>query len=147
MNQAIKTLILLLFSVTVSISIYAEENGGILKINVRGIKGSTGVISVGLYNKEGAFPDSEKIFQGQKVAVIGKEILVTFSNLPQGEYAVAVFHDENTNGKLDKNFLGIPKEAYGFSNDAHGVFGPPPFKDAKVTLKENSTLEIVINIK
>jgi len=48
-----------------------------------------------------------------------------------GQYAIKVFHDENANGELDINFLGIPKESYGFSNHARGRFGPPPFAEAR----------------
>ena len=51
-------------------------------------------------------------------------------SLPYGKYAIAVYHDKNVNGELDSNLLGIPKEAYGFSNNARGRFGPASWKDA-----------------
>ena len=53
-----------------------------------------------------------------------------FEGIPPGTYARAVIHDEDMNGKLDTNWLGIPTEGYGFSNDATGVLGPPPFSAA-----------------
>ncbi len=53
-----------------------------------------------------------------------------FENIPPGTYALAVVHDENMNGKLDSNWLGIPKEGYGFSNDVKAVHGAPSFSDA-----------------
>lgn len=146
MKQTIVILISLL-SLVASTSLYAGESSQQLKIIVKGTKSSTGVINVGLYNTEADFSDREKIYQGQKITVNGAESLVIFSNLPAGEYAVAVYYDENANGKLDKSFVGIPREAYGFSNDAHGVFGPPSFKDAKLVIEAGSSLETVINLK
>jgi len=140
-------ILILLLSLVVATGLYAGEISQQLKIMIKGTKSSTGVINVGLYNTEADFSDREKIYQGQRIAANGAESLVIFTNLPAGEYAVAVYHDENANGKLDKNFVGIPKEAYGFSNDAHGVFGPPSFKDAKLVVEAGSSLETVINLK
>jgi uncharacterized protein (DUF2141 family) len=59
---------------------------------------------------------------------------VVFSNLEPGRYAAVAFHDENGNGKLDKNFLGVPAEPYGFSNNAQGFLGAPTFGDAAMVL-------------
>jgi uncharacterized protein (DUF2141 family) len=56
---------------------------------------------------------------------------VIFEGIPQGTYAVSVFHDENMNGKLDKNFVGAPKEGYGASNNPKKRMGPPKFDEAK----------------
>jgi uncharacterized protein (DUF2141 family) len=60
---------------------------------------------------------------------------VEFDKLPAGEYAVSLFHDENDNKVLDKNFIGIPKEGIGTSNDAKGSFGSSKFEDAKFAVK------------
>jgi uncharacterized protein (DUF2141 family) len=54
------------------------------------------------------------------------------NNLPAGVYAVSVFHDENMNQKLDKNFVGIPKEGYGASNNPRKKMGPPTFEETKI---------------
>ncbi len=54
---------------------------------------------------------------------------IVFKDLEDGTYAVRYFHDENSNGELDTNFIGIPKEGFGFSNDAFGKFGPKKFKE------------------
>ena len=56
--------------------------------------------------------------------------------MPQGNYAIAVYHDKNKNGKIDTNLLGIPKEDYGFSNDARGKFGPASWNDAVFKVSE-----------
>jgi len=70
---------------------------------------------------------------------------VVFEDLPFGEYAVSLMHDENRNGKIDTNFLGIPKEGYGASNDAKAVLGPPKYADARFLLdKPDMTMEIKV---
>ena len=79
---------------------------------------------------------SEESYSSQRGCVL-KEVKATagvvtvqFPNTPAGTYAVKVFHDEDDNGTLDTNWMGIPKEPYGFSNDAMGTFGPPSFQQA-----------------
>jgi uncharacterized protein (DUF2141 family) len=61
---------------------------------------------------------------------VAKVIRCDFEDIPTGTYALAVIHDENMNGKLDTNLLGVPKEGYGFSNDVKAVRGAPTFSDA-----------------
>ena len=63
-------------------------------------------------------------------------------DLPNGTYAIGIFVDTNYNNKMDRNFFGVPKEQYGFSNDAKGSFGPPSFKDASFTVSGDMKLEI-----
>jgi len=75
--------------------------------------------------------------------VTGQTLVYTFKDVPIGTYAIAIIHDTNSNGKLDKNFLGIPKEGYAFSNNVFGVLGlPPSFKDASFKLTGNETIKI-----
>jgi uncharacterized protein (DUF2141 family) len=62
---------------------------------------------------------------------------VRVPNIPPGTYAVQVFQDENDNPKIDRNFLGLPTEGMGFSNDAPFRFGPPTFKDAAIIVGPN----------
>jgi uncharacterized protein (DUF2141 family) len=68
------------------------------------------------------------------------------NDVPYGDYGVAVFHDENSNGKMDKNVLGIPLEPYGFSNNVRITFGPPKWEEAKFTVK-GSTAEVSIGVE
>lgn len=71
--------------------------------------------------------------------------MAVFQNLPAGEYAVSVYHDENNNKKMDTNFFGIPKEGVGASNNARGHLGPPKYKDAKFLFNGKSqTIQIQI---
>jgi uncharacterized protein (DUF2141 family) len=63
--------------------------------------------------------------------------------LPSSKYAVAAYVDNNRNGRQDKNFLGIPKEIYGFSNDVRGMFGPPDFAAAAFEIGENAATKSI----
>jgi uncharacterized protein (DUF2141 family) len=64
------------------------------------------------------------------------ETTVTVRDVPPGSWAVLAYQDENGNNELDRNFIGMPKERYGFSRDARGKFGPPTFEDAAITVGE-----------
>ncbi len=72
-------------------------------------------------------------------------VTVSADSLAPGEYAIRLFHDQNGNGEMDANMVGIPKEPWGFSNSATGSFGPPKWKKAKFTIDGDTqqTIELV----
>jgi len=74
-------------------------------------------------------------------------VRVVFENLPAGEVAVSLFHDENSNSTLDRNFLGIPKEGWGASRDAKAHFGPPSYDDARLRLAAGEHKQIAIHLQ
>ena len=111
-----------------------------LTVNILGLNSSDGNLLVGIYNKKESF--LKKPIKSAIVKVESKKALVLFRNLPKGIYAVSFVHDENDNKKMDTNFIGIPKEDYGCSNNAIGFMGPPKYKDAKFVLEEDKTIEI-----
>ncbi|MFO7736328.1 MAG: DUF2141 domain-containing protein [bacterium] len=117
--------------------IISAENKGSLTIDVTGVK-KTGKVYVAVFNKAEGFPmDSDNAFRRDMKKAEEKKLTFIFSELPFGAYAISVWHDENDNGKFDTNFLGIPKEGVGVSNNAKGMMGPPKFKDAKFLFKKN----------
>ncbi len=126
---------------------FAEGVRNTIQVTITGVPNQKGKVAIGLYNREGSFPADENMLQGHTIRADAKEMVVMFTGLPDGEYAVAVIHDENNNEMLDKNMLGIPKEAYGFSNSAHGIIGPPSFQDAKITLSGNKTTKTVVHVE
>jgi uncharacterized protein (DUF2141 family) len=85
-------------------------------------------------DKPGFLVDPERFGAVALRASPAREAGVVFTHLRPGRYAVIVLHDENGNGGLDRNLLGVPVEAYGFSNGAEGFLGPPSFAAAAVTL-------------
>lgn len=134
-----KALLILLLSMLAG-SAFAQHA---VEITVRGIETRKGDIWVALYNSDASFMKTH--FLSRKVKVTGNEVVVVIENLAAGDYAITTFHDQNENEKLDTNFLGIPKERYGFSNDATGSLGPPSFAKAKVNITTNKKL--IINLK
>lgn len=106
---------------------FAQES---IRIEVSNIKNTKGNVLVGLFDKDERF--LKETFKDQTVKINGEKVEIIFSNVPPGEYAISVIHDENENGELDSNSIGIPKEGFGFGNDAMGMFGPPSFDKAKV---------------
>ena len=133
------SLMVICFTFFVSIA-YAQT--GTLTVQISEIQGNEGKISVGLYTNAENFPNAEKTYKGQMVEVTGEKAVATFKDIPAGTYGVAVFHDANSNGELDKNFLGIPNEGYAFSNNVFGTFGPPDFEDVTFELDGDKTIEI-----
>jgi uncharacterized protein (DUF2141 family) len=107
-----------------------------LEVKIEGVEGHEGQLAIGLYNGAEGFPDEGKEFKGALAELSGTNVLYTFTDIPAGTYAVAAFHDENGDGKMDRNLIGLPKEGFGFSRGAKGKFGPPSFEDAAVEVKE-----------
>jgi uncharacterized protein (DUF2141 family) len=121
----------------------AASVAGDLTIEVSGITPDRGKVYVAVYDRPDTFPSGRQRVN-QVLESRDRHLTVQFNNLPPGQYAVAAFQDFNGNGKLDKNFLGIPKEPYGFSQEARGSMGPPPFAEAAVTLNPDGATRIVL---
>jgi uncharacterized protein (DUF2141 family) len=113
-----------------------------LTVAVSGLKNNSGTVKVGLYNSDGTF--LKTTYKSVASKIKDKKAMVTFDNLPAGEYAISTYHDENNNGKLDKSMMGIPSEDYAASNNAKGFMGPPAYKDAKFVIAKDSKIEITL---
>lgn len=112
-----------------------SEPNATLKIEVGGLRSADGKVLIALYRGSDGFPGEHgKAFRAAVTRIAGDRASVELRDLPPGEYAFALVHDENGNDVLDKNWLGIPKEGFGASNDASGRFGPPKYRDAKFTV-------------
>jgi uncharacterized protein (DUF2141 family) len=116
-----------------------------LTVNVTGARNVKGQIRAALFRSGEGFPsDSSKAIQTQAANIDPQTLRarIVFTGLPAGVYAVSVFHDENMNQKLDKNFMGIPKEGYGASNNPRKKMGPPSFDETKFQMNGEQSLEI-----
>ena len=119
-----------------------------LKITITRLHSNEGVVLVSLFKDGSGYPDdAAKAFGKEKGYIVEKSATVIFKSVPPGSYAVAILHDENNNQKMDKNMLGIPKEGYGFSNNASAPFGPPSYKKASFTHTTNGQTEIQVKAK
>ena len=119
---------------------------GNLIIKISGFENDEGECWFGLDNSEELFESEDTVFIGKILPIVNREVNLTIENLAFGNYAIRVFHDENGNGKLDTNILGIPSENYGYSNDASGWFGPPSWENAVFRLDEvDMTIRILVD--
>jgi uncharacterized protein (DUF2141 family) len=105
--------------------------GDAISVPAVGLRSDQGQVVCTLYGSADGFPAKpEKAVARQFVKISSKSAACFFDNVQPGSYAITVMHDENGNGKLDKNFLGMPTEGYGASRDARGRMGPPKWEDA-----------------
>ena len=119
-----------------------SNDAGTLKVEIAGLRSSKGVVLVTLFKEGKGYPDEpEKAFKKTKISIVDNKASIDFTNIPAGEYAIVVLHDENNNLKMDKN-LGIPKEGYGFSNNVMGLMGPPSFSKASFKFEGKQVVEI-----
>ena len=120
-----------------------------LRIHVDGLRNGKGNIGTVVYRSAAGWPeDTSKAFRvgPAPIDADGHGGTAVWKDLQPGDYAVAAIHDENSNAKLDKNLLGIPKEGFGFANNPHVGWGPPPFKAAVVHVGCPET-EIAIHLQ
>lgn len=109
--------------------------GCTLRIHVDGLRNSTGVVGAAVFQSPDGWPeDMNKALHHWPTPIDANahEATSVMENLPPGDYGVVAIHDENKNHKLDRNFLGIPKEGFGFANNPHVVLSAPPYHAAIV---------------
>ena len=114
-----------------SVTLAMDPRPAGLTILIRDVRSPDGLVRVGLFDNAESFPRGDAVARDRVEASMGMVVL-TFPNLPAGRYALAFYHDENSNSEFDKTLLGLPDEGFGFSNDAPVGFGPPSFADAAV---------------
>ena len=113
-----------------------------LKINIEGLKEVKGDIYIGLYNSESTFRNTDSVYMKMIVPVDSVYMSAVMENLDTGTYALTIFHDKNSNGKLDTGLFGKPKEKYGFSNNPRVLFKAPNFKKCHFRLEEDMVVYI-----
>lgn len=111
---------------------------------VTNIKNLKGEIKIGLYNNKASFPKKEYMYKSVTMKVSNASETYTIKDLPKGDYAVALFHDKNSDGICNTNFLGIPEEGYGFSKNYKPILSVPSFNNCRINLNDN--MQIVIKL-
>lgn len=137
--------LVLLLLLTFAAGIRAQKStatGGhdALTVNVTGLRNTQGRVWIGLWNSPAGFPEGDH-YAVRNIWIESSEakqgtLTTTFADLPPGEYALVALHDENRNEKLDKNFLGIPKEGWGVSNGFFSKTHGPSFEGAKFAVNQ-----------
>ena len=121
-----------------------KSSKGVLTINVIGKGRDSGTLQVSLYDSPETF--RKKAFKRASIQMLNGKAEWALRDIPYGEYAAAAYLDKNENKKLDKGFMGIPKERYGFSNKAKSSSGPPKYKAAKFQYSStNSQVDIKLH--
>lgn len=143
------TLIKIILSLVIgTASIHAQEEVTAtevqnIQVTITDIKSDEGMLYIGLYNSEATFLD--KRYKSARSTIENGKVIITFADIPAGTYAVSVFHDENGNQKMDTNFMGIPKEDIGCSNNAKGFMSAPKWEKAKFDVS-NQEVSLTINM-
>jgi uncharacterized protein (DUF2141 family) len=126
------------------LSAFAAQSGELkLELEGKGMAGNQMRVAVYSANAQEQFPSDDKFYRGVVNEATGDRLTVVISDLPPGKYAVAAYVDKKRSGRQDKNFLGVPKEIYGFSNDVRGLFGPPDFAAAAFDIGENAVTKSI----
>ena len=118
-----------------------------LTITVKGVRSADGAVFLALYDSEKSFMKVPQAKTTRRLNASKGDLKVVIHDLPAGKYAISSYHDENGNGKLDTNALGIPEEGYGFSNDARDMFGPPKFPEAAFDFDGKTDKAIAFSIQ
>jgi uncharacterized protein (DUF2141 family) len=136
----------ILLSSSLSPSQVQPPEANLIHVEVEGLRNSKGQVLCALFSSADGFPKNSAKASGRTKANISNgHAICEFPGVPPGTYAVSVFHDENSNGKLDTNFMGIPREGVGASNNAKGHLGPPRF-DAAAFRFSGGRLELKIKV-
>ena len=109
-------------------------------IDVHGVRSGDGRVYLAVHGPatRDTFPSGEAVVEGLRAPARTGTMRFVVQDLAPGRYALSAFHDENDNGELDTNLMGIPSEGYGFGNDASAAFGPPSFEAAAVDVDSAS---------
>lgn len=155
MSNIQRQLVLVLAAVTLSACASAPPKAtasrppgtGRVEVTMTGFKSEEGQAMVAFYLDGRGWPDGEEgLFASAVVPISGGSAVTTFEDVPAGPFAVSVYHDENGDGKMDTNMVGIPSEDYGFSADASGVFGAPSFEEASLELEAGTSMQIAVRV-
>jgi uncharacterized protein (DUF2141 family) len=139
------------FAVLVFVNIplitFAQSSCPGIHVKILNIRNSAGGVACALFKSPEGFPTEFLRFSTHIMIlkVRERQARCDFEDIPPGTYALVVIHDENMNGKLDSNWLGVPTEGYGFSNDAKGFIGSPSF-DAASFPYDGRTLDLTISL-
>ena len=134
--------VLLTICAFVFLGLIPANEAYVLTVRVHSIEGKKGVVELSLYNEADKFPKIGSTFRTARLKPNGSELVHKFTDLPKGEYAVCLYHDENSNKTCDRNFIGVPTEAYAFSNNVRPKLSAPDFKSCATLLNKNKTISI-----
>ncbi len=119
--------------------------GSDINLEIKNLKNINKKLYIGLYTSKDDFAVIDKAYKGYIVDVNSQTVAYKIANISDGKYAIAIFCDENSNGKFDKNLFGVPIESYGFSNNPKVLFNSPTYSEAEFVLKDE--INLIIEVK
>lgn len=122
-------------------SLFSTENPE-LTIKITNIEKVQGEIKIGVFNKATNFLKEGAAIKNYTIKVDKNTATIKITNLPKGEYAISMYHDENSDNECNRTFMGIPKEAYGFSNNVVPKMSAPKYNECKFSFTEDKILNI-----
>ena len=126
---------------------FAEPADASVRIEVAGLRGARGDVGCLLFGTADGYPEVHaKAYRELHAPIEKAGAVCVFKNVAPGTYAAIVFHDENLNGKLDKNFVGMPQEGYGASNNVRPRFSAPGFVDASFVVAAGAVTPMNIQV-
>lgn len=129
-----RTILLIITMIISGLTFESISESGKVIIEVEAIQNSKGTIRLGVYNKKENLWEEAGVIKNVEGKINQNTCTLTVYNLPYGEYAFAMLHDENGNKKMDYNWLGIPEEGFGFSNNPKVSLSAPSFEETKFRL-------------
>lgn len=125
-------ILILLFAASARTASPEKESESPIRVHIEGLHSDRGQIVCALFAAADGFPKRiDRAFARTTAQIVARHATCEFPNVPAGTYAISAFHDENGNGKLDTNWLGIPREGVGASNNPKPRMGPPKFAAAR----------------
>lgn len=121
---------------------FASNENPQLAIEIQNIEVVEGYIRIGVFNSEEKFLKRNSTFKNYIIAVESNTEKIVIDDLPKGEYAFILYHDINSDGKMNRKLIGIPKEPFGFSNNVRPKLAKPTFEECKFVLEDNLELKI-----
>ena len=119
-----------------------ERSAADLSVTIPNIKENRGEIVIAIFDKSESFPKYGDPYRTIRFPVESKEAVYVLEDIDLGSYAIAIYHDENHDGKCNVDFLGIPKEGYGFSNNVKPILRAPSFESCEIKLLDNKAISV-----
>ena len=127
-----KTWFLLMFLAMVTTTLLGQHT---VTIEIDGLENNKGQVLLEFNDANG------KLISGHQQAIENNKSVIVIKDVKPGKYSFKYFHDENNNQKLDTNMIKMPKEGFGFANNAKGKFGPPDFEKTIITIQGDTLLK------
>ena len=132
----------LLFLFVIAVHGMASAQNHRLTLNIEGIKEVKAIMQIGLFNDADDFLETGSEFRVISIPIDSTTVIAVFDSLPQATYGISLYHDLDSNGDINKNFIGIPVEPWGISNEAYRMLAAPRWQEAVFTMDADKTIVI-----